>query len=81
MIAESKRKEVIEGVKKGRLDVIGLQEMHMKGCGVVEYLGGNECGIWEGIEGVVWCGVDEKKAEVEERKGVLFYCPQGYGRV
>ncbi len=41
--------------------MIGLQEMHMKGCGIVECLGGNERGIWEGMEeGVVWCGIDEK---------------------
>ena len=54
---ESKRKEVLEMVRKGRMDVVGLQETHMKGCGV----GGNDCELWEGMEGgVVWCGVDEK---------------------
>ncbi len=61
MSVESKRKEVMESAKKGRLDVIGLQEMHMKGCGVVECLGRNERRIWEGMEGgVKWCGMDEK---------------------
>lgn len=43
---------------------------------------------WEGINvtyGKIWkeewCGMAlMKKANVEERKGVLF-CPQGYGRV
>ncbi len=61
MSVESKRKGVMEGLKKGRLDVIGLQEMHMRRCGIMECVGGNECEIWEGMEGgVVWHGVDEK---------------------
>lgn len=45
------------GVKTGGLDAIVLQEMHVKGCGVVECAGGNECGIWEGFGGrssMVW---------------------------
>ncbi len=56
MSAESKRKEVVEGVRKGRLDVIGVQETHMKGCGVREGLGVNECEIWKGWK-EQWCGV------------------------
>ena len=51
MSVDGKRKEVMEGVKNGRLDIIGVQETHMKGCGVMECVRGNECGIWEGMEG------------------------------
>ncbi len=67
----------MEGVKKGRLDVIGLQETHMKGCGVVECLGGNECLIWEGMEGgVVWCGGDEKSRDRGKEGWALLLFPR-----
>ncbi len=45
MSGESKRKEVMESAKKGRLDVTGLQETHRKGCGVGECLGVTERGV------------------------------------
>lgn len=51
----------MEGVKKGKLGVIEVQETHLKGRDVLKCLGRNGCQIWAGKEGVVWCTVDEKK--------------------
>ena len=61
MSVECKRKEVLADMRKGKLDVLGVQETHMKGCGVMDCMEGSECELWEGMKGgVVWCGIDEK---------------------
>ena len=60
MSVQSKIEEVWEGVRK-KLDGLGMQKTHIKACGVMDYMEGNECEMWKGMEGgVVWCGVDEK---------------------
>ena len=57
---QNKRRELVESFKKGRIDVLGVGETHMRGQGSGEYGRGNECKIWEGMDGgVVWTGLDE----------------------
>ncbi len=46
-----KRREMIEVFKKRGMDVLGVQETHMRGSGVLECKMGGECGVWEGMEG------------------------------
>ncbi len=50
---------MIEVGKKRGIDVLGVQEMHMKGSGVLECKVGSECGVWEGMEGGVSVGWNE----------------------
>ena len=60
---ERKRREVVEIFKSSRIDVMGIQETHVKGSGMTDCRRGNECMMWEGLEGgVVWSGmaVDSK---------------------
>ena len=45
---QNKRRELVESFKKGRIDVLGVGETHMHG----QYGRGNECKIWEGMDGV-----------------------------
>ena len=55
-----KRREVIESAKEGCIDVLGIGETHLRGCG--EWVGGRDgrTSIWEGVEGgVVWAGISE----------------------
>ncbi len=53
------RREMKEMFKK-EMDVLGVQETHMRGSGMLECKMGGECGIWEGMEGVVvWSGMKE----------------------
>jgi len=61
MQGEIKRRELVESFKKGKIDVLGVGETHMRGQGIGVYGSGNECKIWDGMEGgVVWTGLDEK---------------------
>ena len=46
----------------------------MRECGVVECMEGNEFEIWEGMEGVVWCGVGEK-SRCRGKEGCAFLSP------
>ncbi len=40
--------------------MLGVQETHMKGSGVLQCKMGGECGVWEDMEGrVVWSGMKE----------------------
>ena len=49
---ESKRKDVMEGVKKGtRFNWSARKSRERMWCGVMECLGGSECETWEGMEG------------------------------
>ena len=43
----------MESVKKGKVDVVGVQETHRMGCSVMKCMEGNECEIGEGMEGRV----------------------------
>ena len=55
-----KRREVIESAKKGCIDVLGVGETHIRGCG--EWVHGRDgnSSVWEGVEGgVVWTGISE----------------------
>ena len=53
------------------MDVIGIQETLINGCGVIGCMVGNESEVWEGMEGgVVWCGVDEK-GKGREKEGCV----------
>ena len=57
---ERKRREMIEVFKKKQMDVMGVQETHMKGSGILECKAGGKCGVWEGMEGgVIWSGMKE----------------------
>lgn len=56
-VLKSKRKEVLEGVRKGKLNVLGVQESHMQGSDVMVYMERKEWGMCEGKEGVEWCVV------------------------
>ncbi len=38
---------------KKEMDVLGVQETHMKGNGILGCKAGGKCGIWEGMEGGV----------------------------
>ena len=61
VVGEQKRRELIESFKNAGVDVMGVQETHIKGCGVAEYRSGTENEVWEGMEGeVVWCRMDMK---------------------
>jgi len=56
----NKRKMIVDSSMKGRVDVLGLSEMHLFGQGVVGSESGSGCGMWEGMKGgVVWAGLDE----------------------
>ena len=35
---------------------MGVQETHIKGCGVIDCIVGSDSEVWEGMEGVVWSG-------------------------
>ena len=38
---------------------MGVQETHLKGCGVYVSGQGDESELWQGVEGcVVWCGME-----------------------
>ena len=60
-----KRRELVRAIKKAKVDVTGIQETHVKGCGV--YGQGDVNEFWEGVEGgMVLCGMEEK---IEEEGG------------
>ena len=37
-----REKEVLEGVRKGKLDILEVQETHMKGCSVMDCMEASE---------------------------------------
>ncbi len=52
-----KRKEVVDIFERGRIDVLGMSEIHLKGCGMKDGRDEDERGLWEGLEGgIVWTG-------------------------
>ena len=55
---------------------MGVQETHMKCCGVIDCMMGSESKVWEGMEGVVWCGVDEKRKGLGKKGCALFMSPR-----
>ena len=55
-----KRREVLENAKKGCIDVLGIGETHLRGCGEWVYGRDGSSSLWEGVEGgVVWTGISE----------------------
>ncbi len=48
-----KRREMIESFKNRGMDILGVQETHMRGSGVLECKVDGECGVWEGMDGGV----------------------------
>ena len=52
--ALGKRRGYIECFKRGRLDIMGIQETQTKGCGVMDCMMGSESEVWEGMQGMVW---------------------------
>ena len=49
----------MDSFEGGRLDIMRIQETHIIGCGVIDYMMGSENIVWEGMEeGGVWCGVE-----------------------
>ena len=62
--AREKRKEVIDMWEKGKIDVLGMSETHLKGCGVVDGGDEDEGGLWEGPEGgMIWAGVERGRGK------------------
>ena len=58
---EGKRRMVVEGCIKGKVDILALSETHMIGEGVAECGVGKENGPWEGlVGGAVWKGLEKK---------------------
>ena len=58
---ERKRKMLVEGCIKGRVDILGLSETHMIGEGVAGCRVGEDDGPWEGlVGGAVWAGLKDK---------------------
>ncbi len=64
---------MIETFKNRRMDILGVQETHMRGSGILECKADSECGVWEGMEGgVVWSGIKEgSRGRGKERCGIL----------
>lgn len=53
-----KRIQVVGSFRRGKLDVLGVQESYLRGCRLTECMRGNECDVWEGINrGVLWNGM------------------------
>lgn len=49
--------------------MLGVKETHLRGCGVSESIRGNQCTVWEGMEGgVEWNGMDVR-SKGKGRKG------------
>lgn len=40
-----KRTEVVESLRRGKLDMLGVQDIHWQGCGVSECMRSNECEV------------------------------------
>ncbi len=67
-----KRKEVVDIFERGRTDVLGVIETHLKGCGVKGGRDEDEEGLWEGLEGgVVWIGIE--KGRGKERCATMIF--------
>lgn len=50
--------EVLKTFRRGRLDILGIQETHIKGYRMSVCMSWNEFEVWEGMDGeTVWCGV------------------------
>ena len=70
---ERKRREIVDSCMKGRVDVLGLSETHLKGQGMCKCIKGNGGGLWEGMEGgAVWAGLEETyKGKAKEGCAIL----------
>ena len=84
---ESKRRSVVESCVKGRVDILGLSETHLKGQGKCACKKGDVGSLWEGMEGgAVWTGLDEEcKGRGKEgcailMSGRVWKCVTDYGR-
>ena len=63
------------------MGVIGVQETHIKGCGVIDCMMGSESEVWEGMEGrVVLCGVDVKSKGIGKEGYALLMSSEDMGR-
>ena len=58
----------MESFEGRRLNIVWVQENHIEGCGVIDFMMGSESGVWEGMEGVVVRGRQSK------RKGRVYTC-------
>ncbi len=46
------------------MDVLGVSETHLKGCGMRDGRDEDEVGLWEGLEGgVVWTGIERGRGK------------------
>ncbi len=64
MNAHEKRKEVIDMCGRGKIDVLGLSETHLRGSGMLDGRDEDEGGLWEGLEGgVIWTGVERERGK------------------
>ncbi len=74
-----KRKEVVDMVEKGRIDVLGVSETHLKGCGMKDGRDEDEGGLWEGLErGVVWAGIEKGRGT---EGGAIMISPRAWKSV
>ena len=56
----NKRRLIIESSVKGRVDVLGLSETHLKGQGTCACKVGDVGSLWDGMNGgAVWTGLNE----------------------
>ena len=70
---EGKRRGIVRDCMKGKVDVLGLSETHLKGQGMCECKRGDSGGLWEGMEGgAVWTGLEESyKGKAKEGCAIL----------
>ncbi len=54
------RGEIVNMFERGRIDVLGVSETHLKGCGMKDGREEDEGGLREELEGgVVWAGIEK----------------------
>ena len=54
--ALEKTREIVKSFGKGRMGVIALHEIHIKGCGEMKCITWSESKAWQGME--EWCNVE-----------------------
>ncbi len=59
-----KRRETVDMFERGGIDVLGVSETHLKGCGMKDGREEDEGGLWEGLEGgIVWVGIEKGRGK------------------
>ncbi len=59
-----KTREIVEMFERGRIDVLGVSETDLKGCGMKDGRQEDEGGLWEGLDGgVVWAGIEKGRGK------------------